>query len=111
MGLNQIMKLFGFCMAMFLVSCVIGVSSQCNGELESCSHGLCSDKCETSNVSGSGVEIIVIIMSISVALIIGLVIVLVTCASNKDLGLRMSTHHRTRTPHAIQARLWKFPSI
>lgn len=63
--------------AMVLVSCAIGVSSQCNGELESCSHGLCSDECENSNASGSGVEIIVIIMSISVALIIGLAIVLV----------------------------------
>lgn len=77
MGLNQIMKFFVFYPAMVLVSCAIGVSSQCNGELESCSHGLCSDECENSNASGSGVEIIVIIMSISVALIIGLAIVLV----------------------------------
>lgn len=71
------MKFFVFYLVMVLVLCVIGVLLQCNGELELCFYGLCSDECENLNVLGSGVEIIVIIMSIFVVLIIGFVIVLV----------------------------------
>lgn len=53
------------------------VCSQCTEPLKTCSNGLCDGKeCET-NVTNNAVEAIVAIMSVSVVLIIGLVMLLV----------------------------------
>lgn len=65
--------------AMFFVSCE-RVSSQCgNEQMKTCPNGLCDDEteCQGSSSSAGGVEAIVAIMSVSVVLIIGLVILLV----------------------------------
>lgn len=64
------------CVTMVLVS-LVKVSMQCNEQVKTCPNGLCSDECETSSASASGVEAIVAIMSVSVVLILGLVILLV----------------------------------
>lgn len=68
----------------FMLSLVIvfisssSVSSQCGSDqVKTCPNGLCDDECETSSASASGVEAIVAIMSVSVVLILGLVILLV----------------------------------
>lgn len=56
------------------------VSSQCSSEqVKTCPNGLCDDEteCQGSSSSASGVEAIVAIMSVSVVLILGLVILLV----------------------------------
>lgn len=90
MRLNQIMKFFVFRLAMVLVSCAINVSSQCNDQLKSCSHGLCNDDCGTSTASGTGVEVIVAVMSVSVALILGLVILLVYVCVKQGLWTQSS---------------------
>ena len=67
-------------LAMFFVS-LARVSSQCNSEqVKTCPNGLCDDEtaCEgSSSQSAGGVEAIVAIMSVSVVLILGLVILLV----------------------------------
>ena len=56
------------------------VSSQCSNEqVKTCPNGLCDDatECQGSSSSAGGVEAIVAIMSVSVVLILGLVILLV----------------------------------
>jgi len=56
------------------------VSSQCgNEQVKTCPNGLCDDEaeCQDSSSSAGGVEAIVAIMSVSVVLILGLVILLV----------------------------------
>lgn len=66
--------------AIFFVS-FASVSSQCNNEqMKTCPNGLCDDETEcqgSSSQSAGGVEAIVAIMSVSVVLILGLVILLV----------------------------------
>ena len=65
--------------AMFFVS-FARVSSQCgNEQVKTCPNGLCDDEaeCRGSSSSAGGVEAIVAIMSVSVVLILGLVILLV----------------------------------
>ena len=54
-----------------------GVTSQCADQMKACPNGLCDEECDNSKSSDSGVEAIVAIMSVSVVLIIGLVILLV----------------------------------
>lgn len=80
MGLRR--KLTDFALisvAMFFVS-FERVSSQCgNEQMKTCPNGLCDDEteCQGSSSSAGGVEAIVAIMSVSVVLILGLVILLV----------------------------------
>ena len=64
----------------FLLTCFssfVGVVSQCANQMKACPNGLCDEECDDSSSSDSGVEILVAIMSVSVVLIIGLVILLV----------------------------------
>ena len=63
------------CLVMGFTSFVI-VLSQCADHMKPCPNGICDKDCETS-VTDDGVEAIVAIMSVSVILIIGLVILLV----------------------------------
>lgn len=77
MGLNRKLTDFEFCLAIVFAS-FASVLSQCSSDqVKTCPNGLCEDECETSSPSASGVEAIVAIMSVSVVLIIGLVILLV----------------------------------
>lgn len=67
-------------MPAFLVMCFCSfasVTSQCADQMKACPNGLCDEDCDESKSSDSGVEAIVAIMSVSVVLIIGLVILLV----------------------------------
>lgn len=64
------------CLVMGFASFVSQVLSQCTEQMKPCPNGLCDKQCETS-VPDNGVEAIVAIMSVSVVLIIGLVILLV----------------------------------
>ena len=77
MGLNRKLTDFGFCLAIVFAS-LASVLAQCSSDqVKTCPNGLCEDECETSSASASGVEAIVAIMSVSVVLILGLVILLV----------------------------------
>ncbi|XP_078347916.1 uncharacterized protein LOC144633013 [Oculina patagonica] len=77
MGLSRKLTDFTLSLAIVFVS-LANVSSQCGtDQMKTCPDGLCDDECETSSASASGVEAIVAIMSVSVVLILGLVILLV----------------------------------